>query len=147
MALTIHQRLPKDHRMCIGRTRGDKKTLVKSSKDRKLALHIGCTPNAKKYPRWCLPIISLLCTALAHAHAITYEKATLLSTRIELASTHIRIWVGFNPGSTRIHQKRVQCGHMQPELNQSSTQVQVAVQMCLKSSPLLTILAYVTDMS
>ena len=58
----------KDRRICIGRTRGDEETLVKSSNDRKLALHIACTPNAKEYPRCCLPIISLLCTALAHAH-------------------------------------------------------------------------------
>ena len=65
IALTIHQRLPKDRQTCIGRTRGDEKTLVKSSNDCKLALHIGCAPNTKEYPRCCLPIISFL----AHAHA------------------------------------------------------------------------------
>ena len=76
IALTICQRLPKDRRMYIGRTWGDKETLVKSSNDRKLALHIGCTPNAKEYPRCCLPIISLLCTALAHAHACIQSLTT-----------------------------------------------------------------------
>ena len=54
-----------------GRTRGDEETLVKSSNDRKLALHIGCTSNAKEYSCCCLPIIYLLRTAQAHAHACT----------------------------------------------------------------------------
>ena len=35
--------------------------------DRKLALCIGCAPNAKEYPRCCLPVIPLLRMALAHA--------------------------------------------------------------------------------
>ena len=52
-----------------GRTRGDEETLVKSSNDRKLALHIGCVSNAKEYSCCCLPVISLLRMALAHAHA------------------------------------------------------------------------------
>ena len=69
IALTIRQRLPKDCQICIGRTRWYEKTLVKSSNDRKLALHIGCASNAKEYHCCCLPIISLLRTALAHAHA------------------------------------------------------------------------------
>ena len=118
------------------RTRGDKKTLVKSSNDCKLALHIGCAPNAKEYPRCCLPVISLLRTALAHAHARiqSLKLRESPSTRVELASTHIRMWVGFNPGLTRIHQKRVQCGHMQPEFNPSSTWVQVAVQILVKTA-------------
>ena len=94
----------KDRRICIGRTGGDEEILVKSSNDRKLALRIGCTPNAKEYPRCCLPVISVLRTALAHAHAciqsLTRKPCTLLSTRVELASTHIRMWVGFNPGSS-----------------------------------------------
>ena len=67
-------------------------------------------------------------------YTITYEKATLLSTRVELTSTHIKMQVGFNPGSTRIHRKRVQCGHTQPGLNLSSIRVQVAVQTCLYST-------------
>ena len=67
IALTICQRLPKDRRICIGRTRGDEETLVKSSNDRKLALHIGCASNAKEYSCCYLPIISLLRTAHAHA--------------------------------------------------------------------------------
>ena len=59
----------KDRQISIGRTGGDEKTLVKSSNDCKLALHIGCALNTKEYPRCCLPVISLLRTALAHAHA------------------------------------------------------------------------------
>ena len=119
----------------------DEETLVRSSNDRKykLALHIGCIPNAKEYPHCCLPVISLLCTALAHAHACIQSLTRkphfyyIPSTRVELASTHIRMWVGFNPGSTWIHRisKWVQCGHAQPELNPSSTWVQVAMWMCL----------------
>ena len=54
-------------------------------------------------------------------YTITYEKATFPSTRVELASTHIRMWVGFNPGSTQIHRKRVQCRHAQPEFNPGSS--------------------------
>ena len=69
IALTIRQRLPKGRQICIGRTRGDEETLVKSSNDRKLALHIGCASNAKEYSCCCLPVISLLRTAQAHAHA------------------------------------------------------------------------------
>ena len=61
-------------------------------------------------------------------YTITYMKATLQSTWVELASTHTRMWVGSDLGSTRIHRKRVQCGHAQPELNLSLTWVQVAVQ-------------------
>ena len=82
--------------------------------DRKLALHI---KNAKEYPRCCLPVISLLRTALAHACI----PSLMRTTRVELASTHIRMWIGFNLGSTRIHRKRVQCGHVQPELNPGSS--------------------------
>ena len=85
--------------ICMG-TQGDEETWVKFSNDHKLALHIGCTPNAKEYPRCCLPVISSLRTALvgtcARMYTITYEKATLPSTRVELVSTHIWMWVGFN---------------------------------------------------
>ena len=127
IALTIHQRLPKDRWICIGRTRGDEETLVKSSNDRKLGLHIGCTSNAKEYSRCCLPIISYFftmhstgtCTHMytityTHMYTIAYKKATLPSTRVELALTHIRMWVGFNLGSTRIHQKEFSAGMRHP---------------------------------
>ena len=59
----------KDRQICMERTGGDEETLVEYSNDRKLALHIGCAPNAKEYPRCCLPVISLLRMALEHAHA------------------------------------------------------------------------------
>ena len=65
-------------------------------------------------------------------YTISYVKATLRSTRVELASIHIRMWVGSNLGSTQIHQKRVQCRHTQHKLNPSSNRVQVAVQLCLE---------------
>ena len=123
IALTIRQRLPKDRRICIGRTRGDEETLVESSNDRKLALHIGCTPNAMEYPRCCLPVISLLCTALAHTciQSLTRKphfpqprlnslqptsECGLVSTRVQLrfnerefsADTRNLSWTRLQPG-------------------------------------------------
>ena len=123
IALTIRQRLPKDHWICIGRTWGDEETLVESSNDRKLALHIGCAPNAKEYYlRCCLPSISLLRTALEHAHACIQSptrrphfcqpglNSLQLTSKCRLASTRVRL--GFierefsadtrNPSWTRV---------------------------------------------
>ena len=131
----------KDRRICIRRTRGDEETLVRSSNDRKLALHIGCAPNAKEYPRCCLAVISLLRTALAHAHACIHSltrkphfrqpwvnslqptsECGLASTRVQLGFIERELSADMrNPSSTQV----------QPEFNPSSTQVQVAVQTCL----------------
>ena len=118
--------------------------MVKSSNDCKLALHIGCAPNAKEYSRCCLPVISLLRIALAHAciQSLTrkphFRQPGLNSLQPTSECGLALMWVGFNPGSTRIHQKRVQCGHAQPELNLSSTRVQVAVRTCIRVYLLVT---------
>ena len=93
----------KDRRICIGRTGGDEETLVKSSNDRKLALHIGCAPNAKEYPRCCLPVISSLRTVLAHAciQSLT-RKPHFRQPRLNLLQPTSECGLGseFNPGSS-----------------------------------------------
>ena len=127
-----------------GRTRADEETLVKSSNDCKLALHIGCDPNTKEYPCCCLPIISLLCMSrhwhmhmhvynhLRESHTSSQLGLNLLQPTSECGLASTRVQLGFierefsadtcNPSWTRV----------QPKLNSSSTRVQVAVQTCLK---------------
>ena len=116
----------------MGRTQGDEETWVKSSSDRKLALHIGCAPNAKEYPHCCLPVISSLHMALAHAHTciqsltrkLHFHQPELNSLQptsgCGLAST--RLQLGFikrdfsvdtcNRSWTRVQPRfKLQCGH------------------------------------
>ena len=111
IALTIRQRLPKDRRRCIGsKTQGDEETWVKSSNHCKLVLHIGCSPNAKEYPCCCLPIISSLCTALAHAH-VCIQSLTW--------KPHFdQPWV--NPGWTHFNPHQ-DMGWLQPGFNSDSS--------------------------
>ena len=118
-----------------GRTRGDEETLVKSSNDRKLALHIGCVSNAKEYSCCCLPIISLLRMALAHVHTHVYnhlrESHTYVNPGLTRFNSHQNVgWFqsGFNSSKKISVQTRVT--RVEPEFNPGSSTVEV--RMCLK---------------
>ena len=133
IVLMIRQRLPKYHQICMGVNTGGRGNLGKVFKWSYANSTHWLHPKCQGIPSTLVVIFpSFLyyaqCTLM---YAITYAKATLRSTQVKLASTHIRMCVGFDLGSTRIHQKRVQCGHTQPELNPSWTLVQGAVRTCL----------------
>ena len=132
----LRQRLPKDRWRCRGsKHKGKKETWVKYSNDRKLLY----TLAVRQMPRSTLIAIFpsfLHYTRHWHVHTrvcnYLHENHTLVNLGW-LTSTYIWMWVGFDLGSTRIHRKRVQCGHTKPKLNRSSTRIQVAVRTCLKA--------------
>ena len=104
----------RDRRICIGRTGVDEETLVKSSNDRKLAIHISCTPNAKEYARCRLPVISLLHKALAHAHACTCIQLLMRKPHLRqpgLNSLQPTSECGLASTWVQFIKKRVWCGH------------------------------------
>ena len=89
ITLMICQKLPKDHWICIGRTWGDEETLVKSSNDRKLALYIGCTPNAKEY----LVVFPSFLYYARHWHMHTHVYNHLQESHTSVKPG----WTRFNP--------------------------------------------------
>ena len=102
IALTIHQRLPKDRQICIGRTRGHEKTLVKS------LLYTLAAPQMRRGTLIAVFTSFLYYTQHWHMHTHVYNH---------LWESHTFV----NLGSTRIHRKRVQCRRAQPELNLGSS--------------------------
>ena len=113
-----------------GRTGGDEETLVEYSNYRKLALHIGCAPNAKEYCCCCLPVISLLCTALEHAHAriqslkLRESQHTSVNPGWTRFNPHQDVgWLqpGFDSDSSKVSSVRTRATRVQPEFNPGSS--------------------------
>ena len=107
------------------------KVKVKSSNDRKLALHIACAPNAKEYPRCCLPVISLLRTVLAHAHACIQSLTRKPHFR-QPGLNSLQPTSECGLVSTRVQLRFIEREFSVNMRNPNSTRVQVAVRTCLK---------------